>query len=455
MSLARLARPVGLAAVLAAFLGIFAATATDVRAVTVVATLVSGGTPGPAGTPDPAVEFRNAVNVWTPAAVTNQLLGTYAPALPGSLYIDAPAPTGALTPNPVIFRTPFKLPQGCITPKLTIDLHADNWADVFLNGPVPPVAANFVGGQPPGAIFANFQGPPDTFTAPPPATFINPGLNWLYIVVENAGGQPSAGNPRALDFRAVVTCEDIITTPPPTLVYECFELTQGQDPNKVVQLDTDNFGKDIVTVRTSRMMCESAYKYRQLGPGEKPKPPALNAVLQCFRLQNGQDPNDPAILDTQNFGPNTVQIRTSRQMCESATKLMNGAVKSQGGTDIWQCFAITNGVTPNAQVILSTNNFGPHHAIVGKAVMMCESAKKVTSSGQVFNADHKGEVFQCFRLIETPILNVPAILITKNFLTDDVRIRRANLMCEPAEKTIIFHNPNEPAPTDATDATDN
>ena len=202
------------------------------------------------------------------------------------------------------------------------------------------------------------------------------------------------------------------------------------------------------------MMCESAYKYRQLGPGEKPKPPALNAVLQCFRLQNGQDPNDPAILNTRNFGPNTVQIRTSRQMCESAAKLMNGAVKSPGGTDIWQCFAITNGVTPNAQVILSTNNFGSHKAIVGKAVMMCESATKKTSSGQVFNPDHKGEVFQCFRLIETPILNVPAILITKNFLTDDVRIRRANLMCEPAEKTIIFHNPIEPASTDATDATD-
>ena len=55
---------------------------------------------------------------------------------------------------------------------------------------------------------------------------------------------------------------------------------------------------------------------------------------------------------------------------------------------------------------------------------------------------------ECFRLLEAPNQNVAATLITKNFGADEVRIRRANLMCEPAKKTILFDNPNEPAPPD-------
>lgn len=438
----------GIAVLLTAIIGVFAATATEVRAVTVVATLVSGGGGGPVGNPDPNVEFLNAANVWTPAAVTTQD-ALYAAPFAGSLYIDAPPSAGAASPNPVLFRTPFNLPQGCVTPKLTIDLHADNWADVYLNGPVPVAAANFVGGQPHAAIFQNFQNPPESFSAPPPATFNNPGLNWLYIQVENAGGPPTPNNPRALDFRAVVTCDDIITPVPPTPVYECFQLAQGQDPNTVVMLDTDNFGKDIVNVRTSRLMCETALKYRKLVPGQEPLPPQLNEVMQCFRLQKGQDPNDPAVLDTRNFGPDKVDIRTSNLMCETAIKRINGAIKSEGPTRIWQCFDIRDGQDPNAQVVLSTNNFGAHRAFVRKAVLMCESATKTTANGQVYNDGHHGEVFQCFRLQEVPNQNIPANLTTRNFGSDDVRIQRANLMCEPARKTIIFdHDPTEPAPSD-------
>ena len=291
MSALRVARYLGAVAVTATIvLGVSSASPTPANAATVVATLVSGGGGGPVGNPDPAVEYLNAANVWVPAVVTTQN-GAYAAPFAGSLYIDvAPTAAGA-GPNPVTFRTPFVLPQGCVGPSMTVSLFADNWADVFLNGPVPVAAANFVGGQPHLPLFANFQ-VASSFSAPPPNTFTNPGGNFLYIVVENFGGPPSGNNPRALDFVATVSCDQIITVPPPTLVFTCFSLSQGQDPNQAVMLDTNNFGKDVVTVRTSNMMCESAFKYRQVVPGTKPVPPQLNAVLQCFRLQKGQDPDE-------------------------------------------------------------------------------------------------------------------------------------------------------------------
>ncbi|OAI41278.1 hypothetical protein AYO38_03985 [bacterium SCGC AG-212-C10] len=454
MSRINFIRNAGIALIIATIVvSIGGVTPKDARAATVVATLVSGGGGGPVGNPDPAVEYLNAANIWQPAIVTTQNVA-YAPPLAGSLYIDVAPTAAAPSPNPVTFRTPFTLPQGCVNPSLAIDLHADNWADVYLNGPVPVAAANFVGGQPHAAIFANFQGPPESFAAPPPNTFVNPGANYLYVVVENAGGPATPNNPRALDFVATVSCDQIITFPPPTPVFECFTLAQGQDPKKGVLLDTDNFGKDAVAVRTSDMMCESALKYRQVIPGTAPVPPQLNTVMQCFRLQKGQDPYDPAVLTTKNFGPDKVTVRTSNEMCESAIKRINGVIKSESPvTRIWQCFDIQDGDTPNAQVVLSTNNFGPHRAIVGKAVMMCEMAVKTTAAGDVYNKDHQGEIYECYRLIETPNQAIPGNLTTRNFGSDDVRIRRASLMCEQAEKKIIIDdpNPNDPIPSPNSD----
>lgn len=452
MHVPRLVRYSGLATLLVALIGVLVGTSTSANAATIV-TLVSGGGGGPPGSSDPAVQYLDATNTWVPAViVTPNVL--YAPALPTSQYIDGNTPGAAPAPNPVVFRTGFTLPTGCVDPSLTISLHADNWADAYLNGPVPPVypaAPNFIGGQPHSAIFPNFQGAPSTFTTSAGAPFVNPGANWLYVVLENAP-PASPNNPRALDFSAAVSCDDVVPIPPPTPVFECFQLAQGQDPNTVVMLNTDNFGKDIVTVRTSDLMCETALKYRGLAPGTKAVPPQLNEVLQCFRLQKGQDPDDPAILDTSNFGPDKVRIRTSTRMCESAAKLINGQVKSESAvTRIWQCFDILDGETPNVRVILSTNNFGPHRATVAKAVLMCEMATKTTAAGDVYNDGHHGEVYQCFRLLETPIQNIAATLITRNFQLDNVRIRRANLMCEPAKKTILFDNPNDPPFPDVSD----
>ena len=137
-------------------------------------------------------------------------------------------------------------------------------------------------------------------------------------------------------------------------------------------------------------------------------------------------------------------------MCEQADKIIAGAIKSRvpaTGPAIWQCFDVDHGTTPNVPVVLVTNNFGPHKAVVGRSVMMCEAAKKVDSTGNAYNANHQGEVYQCYKLGRTSQIEVSATLVTRNFANDAVRIRQPNLMCEPARKQIIFFGPNDIAAT--------
>lgn len=457
MSFSRLARYLGLMAVTATIvIGFAGASPRDARAAIVVGAIDSA--------PGPTVQYLDAANTWQ--NTVNVPVHPSWDTIPGTVWVDTPLTGAAPSPNPVTMRAAFTLPTGCVGPSIAIQVHADNWADFYLNGPVPVAAANFIGGQPHAPIAANFQNPPEAFAAPPPNTFVNPGANWLYIKLENFGGppDPNNGNPRGVDFHADVSCDQVITTPPPTLVYECFLLQQGQDPNRTVMLDTDNFGKDVVTVRTSDLMCETANKFRlQPGTNVPPianlPPPTVKDIMQCFRLQKGQDPDDPAILTTSNFGPDQVRIRTSIKFCESALKIRaiaGGTTTTTGSIDpphAWQCFRITDGQSPNALVALATNNFGVHRAFVREAVMMCEfSAKYVpTATGnlqQVIDRPANARVYECFRLVETPDQAVAATLVTKNFQNDAVRIRRANLMCEPAKKQIILTNPNpnEPIP---------
>src|SRR5688572_20919415 len=97
------------------------------------------------------------------------------------------------------------------------------------------------------------------------------------------------------------------------VVYECFNLSGGDDPNEQHTLTTANFGADVVTVRTARMLCEVADK-DGLPHGFAP------IYLQCFSLTGGIDPRANITLVTDNFGPDDMTVRTSTMMCESAMK---------------------------------------------------------------------------------------------------------------------------------------
>ena len=152
-------------------------------------TLVSGN--GAVGTLDPATEFSSTRN------------GTFANApivagdpgyslIPGTRYVsNAPSSIGPVNGS-VWYRTSFTLPAGCLDPSITVRVHADNAATVYLNGVK-------IGEQPLAEIFPNFQDPAESYTSNDPAHFVCGGSNVLEFDLYNFN------NPTALDYAAVVT----------------------------------------------------------------------------------------------------------------------------------------------------------------------------------------------------------------------------------------------------------
>ncbi|MFI5398535.1 MAG: hypothetical protein ACHQ9S_23640 [Candidatus Binatia bacterium] len=89
------------------------------------------------------------------------------------------------------YRTTFTLPGGFTSPTMSVLVHADNVATIYLNGVQ-------VGQQTFAEIYPNFQGPPSSFAITDPALF-NVGNNNLDFDIYNFTG------PTAFDYEATIT----------------------------------------------------------------------------------------------------------------------------------------------------------------------------------------------------------------------------------------------------------
>jgi hypothetical protein len=95
------------------------------------------------------------------------------------------------TPRVTDYAVGFELPQGFTDPSISISLHADNVATVFLNG-------TQIGAQPACCPLSNFQGAPEVFASSNAGLF-QAGSNTLVFRVADHG------TVTGLDFRAVVS----------------------------------------------------------------------------------------------------------------------------------------------------------------------------------------------------------------------------------------------------------
>ena len=125
----------------------------------------------------------------------------------------------------------------------------------------------------------------------------------------------------------------------------------------------------------------------------------VTRVLECYRIEKGQDANDPFALITKNFGRDDVLVRNSTQFCEGAIKAQTVVAGIAPPPVVWQCFNLANGESPGVKFRVTTNNFGDDQVTVRKAVLLCEDAVKtrVTSTGQVTSTGHaSGRVYECY-----------------------------------------------------------
>jgi Beta-galactosidase jelly roll domain len=153
-------------------------------------TLVSGN--GPIGGRDPENRVSEDGGVTFQDAFILAPDPAYAPPVSGSQWISGQP--GFLGPGStsILYRRTFTLPPGITNSTFTIEVHADNVATIFLNG-------TQIGQQPFEDIPENFQGPPDTFTAP--SGVLHSGTNTLAIDVFNFGFITG------LDYKATITIE--------------------------------------------------------------------------------------------------------------------------------------------------------------------------------------------------------------------------------------------------------
>jgi len=148
---------------------------------------------------DAEVQFFDGTN-WVPALIVDPNIAFLTwDTIPGTQWnamnCTRTGPDGAH----FAYRTTFVLPAVFTNPSLSILVHCDNAATVFLNG---NDAAHTVGAQPDAEIAANFQNPAEMFTTNNAALF-QPGLNTLSFDVHNISAEITG-----LDFLA-----DICYTP--------------------------------------------------------------------------------------------------------------------------------------------------------------------------------------------------------------------------------------------------
>jgi hypothetical protein len=187
----------------------------------------------------------------------------------------------------------------------------------------------------------------------------------------------AAGNPAGSLQTVDLTLGPAGPAPGLTRVLECYRLDKGADPNDPVRLTTRNFGRDDVLVRTANEMCEGAIKARQPQPVTIPPP---SVVWECYDINNGFDPKKSVRLTTQNFGDNAVEVGKAVKMCEEAMKVRinaAGTVQIVGRPTgrVFECFRI-KGKNIGAPFNLTTTNFGSDDVSVRKPSMMCEPARK-------------------------------------------------------------------------------
>jgi hypothetical protein len=243
---------------------------------------------------------------------------------------------------------------------------------------------------------------------------------------------------------------DALQVPSGAVLAQCFNITDGNDPNEPVSAYTLDFGSDDFTVRRATQFCEIATKD---GTGDM----TTVARYLCHTITGGHDPNDGITLFTDNFGDDEVTVRASTMLCRPGQKQVcdsqyscEGVISGNLGLPFFQCFNVTGGDDPNRQVELETSNFGSDDVTIRRSTRMCEFAYE---EGDIpFFGNLRG---QCFTLtggqdanqwinMEMSDLGDP----TGPLEADTVRVRAAVMMCEGVAGPIGTIGPSGvPGPT--------
>jgi hypothetical protein len=167
-----------------------------------------------------------------------------------------------------------------------------------------------------------------------------------------------------------------------TSILACYELQNGDDPGMGAYLTTQSFGTDQVLIDTSNVMCESAKKHVTNRDGTVSTfGTATNIIFQCFDIANGDDPNLAVAFANNNFGDEPVILGAGIGMCEEGVKYreVKGQIEVTGMANgiAYECFDIAAWQDDrHVAVTIETENFGFDDVTVRQATQLCQIAKK-------------------------------------------------------------------------------
>ena len=104
------------------------------------------------------------------------------------------------------------------------------------------------------------------------------------------------------------------------VIWQCLNVANGETVADDFRITTNNFGDDRITVRKLVMLCEDAIKTRVI-PGAPATSigKASGRVYACYTIA-GSPVQQPFLLTTANFGPDSVRVTRPALMCEPARK---------------------------------------------------------------------------------------------------------------------------------------
>ena len=253
---------------------------------------------------------------------------------------------------------------------------------------------------------------------------------------------------------------------PGTIVFECFQVDRGPDPNAVVLAQTQNFGNDTVIVRRAVRVCEPALKLR-----DNPDPAAGTIqILPNATLTLGSDAGAPTV----SMDGAIAMLRESPTAPAGgkvlASSMQGGGMVADSFFDVflelaavgnWQLdsfFDITyrmsaTGGTAGPQ----SSDVSLHLVSQGPGLYSGPLPTPVTIGGAKFtnatltlndptatNGTAATRVMECFRTEKGADPNDPYLLTTNNFGRDPVLVRQASTLCEGRSRPKSRSSPAPP-----------
>ena len=228
--------------------------------------------------------------------------------------------------------------------------------------------------------------------------------------------------------------------------YECYSIT-GTAPNVSVQLQTQFADVDQVTVGNALWLCEPA------GKNGEPIPPGA-PDLECY-VTAGVDPQHRVNLESAQFPDKPeldVPVGKAGLICAPVTKQVWGPetpIPTPGPqpqpSPHYECFQIA-GDSINKSVTLQTQfDSEPVGVTVEYPEWLCAPAIKTLPGGEP-EGDLEWPHLKCY-FISGLEPGVPVNLLTQFDVSPQMRwVGRANMLCIPVEKTVVY--PPSPTPTE-------